>query len=221
MDKIVNIQYIDPNTLQLQNYSVEDESLISNTEVSVTFDSFQDYLEYFILDLNKNILFSNTAGYPNYKIQDNNVIIDPQNDLEVNGFSEGQYYTIYNFLKRKISSSPNNTFYIQNISSDRTELRLNTTQISNLDVVELTNEFVNEISFSPNSYLDFYLNFGNNKLLIANNIFLDNTIPNDPTILIKLYEPLPVNFSFNSQCWIVEQIAESQAYQIALQTIHE
>ena len=77
MDKIVNIQYIDPNTLQLQNYSVEDESLISNTEVSVTFDSFQDYLEYFILDLNKNILFSNTAGYPNYKIQDNNVIIDP------------------------------------------------------------------------------------------------------------------------------------------------
>jgi len=219
MDKIVNIQYIDPNTLQLQNYSVEDESLISNTEVSVTFNSSQDYLEYFILDLNKNILFSNTAGYPNYKIQDNNVIIDPQNDLEANGFSEGQYYTIYNFLKRKISSSPNNTFYIQNISSDRTELRLNTTQISNLDVVELTNELVNEISFSPNSYLDFYLNFGNNKLLIANNIFLDNTIPNDPTILIKLYEPLPVNFSLNSQCWIVEQIAESQAYQIELTTV--
>ena len=44
--------------------------------------------------------------------------------------------------------------------------------------------------------LDFYLNFGNNQLVIANNILLDNTNPNDPTILIKLYEPLPNQFSF-------------------------
>ena len=95
MDKIVNIQNVDPNTLQLQNYSQADESLISNAEVDITFDPSQDYLEYFILDLNQNILFSNVAGYPNYKIQDTTVVIDPQNDLEVQGYDEGQYYTIY------------------------------------------------------------------------------------------------------------------------------
>ena len=219
MDKIVNIQNVDPNTLQLQNYTSADESLISNAEIEVTFDPSQDYLEYFILDLNQNILFSNVAGYPNYKIQDTTVVIDPQADLEVHGFTEGQYYTIYNFLKRKLSSSVGSTFYIQSISSDRTELRLNTTQISNLDVVELTNEFANQIKFSPNAYLDFYLNFGDNKLIIANNILLDNTNPGDPTILIKLYEALPDEFTFNSQCWVVEQIAESQAYQIELTTV--
>ena len=219
MDKIVNIQNVDPNTLQLQNYSPSDESLISNAEIEVTFDPSQDYLEYFILDLNQNILFSNVAGYPNYKIQDTTVVIDPQADLEVHGFTEGQYYTIYNFLKRKLSSSVGSTFYIQSISSDRTELRLNTTQISNLDVVELTNEFTNQIKFSPNAYLDFYLNFGDNKLIIANNILLDNTNPGDPTVLIKLYEALPDEFTFNSQCWVVEQIAESQAYQIELTTV--
>ena len=219
MDKIVNIQNVDPNTLQLQNYSQADESLISNFTQDITFDPSQDYLEYFILDLNQNILFSNVAGYPNYRIHDTSVIIDPQNDLEVHGYDEGQYYTIYNFLKRKLSSSVNSVFYIQDISSDRTELRLNTTQISNLDVVELTNEFENQIKFSPNAYLDFYLNFGDNKLVIANNIVLDNTIPNDPTVLIKLYEPLPVEFTSNSQCWVVEQVAESQAYQIELTTV--
>lgn len=219
MDKIINIQNVDPNTLQLQNYSQADESLISNTEVDITFNPSQDYLEYFILDLNQNILFSNVAGYPNYKIHDTTVVIDPQNDLEVHGYDEGQYYTIYNFFKRKLSSSVNSVFYIQDISSDRTELRLNTTQISNLDIVELTNEFAVQISNASGSYLDFYLNFGNNNLIIANNIALDNTIPNDPTVLIKLYEPLPVEFTFNSQCWIVEQIAESQTYQIELTTV--
>ena len=219
MDKIVNIQNIDPNTLQLQNYSQADESLISNFTQDITFDPSQDYLEYFILDLNQNILFSNVAGYPNYRIQDTTVVIDPQNDLEIHGFTEGQYYTIYNFLRRKLSSSINSVFYIQDISSDRTELRLNTTQISNLDVVELTNNFTTQISNASGSYLDFYLDFGDNKLIIANNIALDNTIPNDPTVLIKLYEPLPVNFSLQSQCWIVEQVAESQAYQIELTTV--
>ena len=58
MEKIVNIQNIDPNTLQLQNYSPSDESLISNTvQQDIVFDPSQDYLEYFILDLNQNILF--------------------------------------------------------------------------------------------------------------------------------------------------------------------
>jgi hypothetical protein len=220
MEKIVNIQNVDPNTFQLQNYSSEDEFLISNfTQQDIVFDPSEDYLEYFILDLNQNVLFSNTAGYPNYQLRDNLVTIDPQDDLESQGYTEGQYYTVYNFLKRKLSSSPNSTFYIQDISTDRTELRLNTTQISNVDVVDLTIQLANDIANTTGTYLDFYLDFGDNKLIIANNIALDNTNPSDPTVLIKLYEPLPDEFTFNSQCWIVEQIAESQAYQIELITI--
>ena len=219
MDKIVNIQSVDPNTLQLQNYNTEDESLISNFETDVTFDPNQDYLEYFILDLNQNILYSNVAGYPGYQIRDNNIVIDPQKDLESLGYTEGQYYTIYNFLKRKLSSSVNSTFYIQDISTDRTELRLNTTQISDLDVIDLTNQLAADIATSQTSYKDFYLDFGNNKLIIAVNIALDNTNPSDPTVLIKLYEPLPNEFTTLSQCWVVEQIAESVAYQIELTTV--
>ena len=219
MDKIINIQSVDPNTLQLQNYTPADESLISNFTQDITFDPSQDYLEYFVLDLNQNILFSNIAGYPNYKIQDTTVVIDPQADLEFHGFNEGQYFAIYNFLRRKLSSSVNSTFYIQDISTDRTELRLNTTQISNLDVIDLTTAFTAQISNASGSYLDFYLDFGDNKLVIANNIALDNTNPNDPTVLIKLYEPLPDEFTYNSQCWVVEQVAESQAYQIELTTV--
>ena len=56
MDKIVNIQSVDPNNYQLQNYNAEDESLIQNFSTEIIFDSTQDYLEYFVLDLNSNIL---------------------------------------------------------------------------------------------------------------------------------------------------------------------
>ena len=145
--------------------------------------------------------------------------VDPEEDLKAYGYNEGQYKVLYNFLKRKLSSSVNSTFYIQDISTDRTELRLNTTQISNLDVIDLTTAFATQISNASGSYLDFYLDFGDNKLVIANNIALDNTVPNDPTVLIKLYESLPDGFTYNSQCWVVEQVAESQAYQIELTTV--
>ena len=221
MDKIVNIQNVDPNTFQLQNYTAADDSLISYYTEEVTFDPTQDYLEYFILDLDKNILFSNVAGYPNYKIHNTEILIDPQNDLELQGYEEGQYYTVYNFLKRKLDSSPNSTLYIQSISTDRTEVRLNTTSISNLNLITLTDELARSLSDSSTQDVDFYLDFGDNKLVIANNIFLDNTNPSDPTVLVKLYEPLPTEFTLQSQCWVVQQVAESQAYQIELTTVFD
>ena len=60
MERIVNIQNVDPNNFQLQDYSPSDNTLISNyTEQNIAFDPTQDYLEYFIFDLNQNILFSN------------------------------------------------------------------------------------------------------------------------------------------------------------------
>jgi hypothetical protein len=219
MEKIINIQDVNPDTLQLQNYSVEDEALISNNIQDTTFNPSEDYIEYFVLDFNKNILYENVSGFPNYTLLDNVMTIDPQKDLESQGFTEGQYYTIYNFLKRKLSSSPNSTFYIQDISPDRTELRLNTTKIANSDIIDLTTQLAVQISNATGSYLDFYLDFGNNKLVIANNILLDGTNPADPTVLIKLYDPLPEEFTFNTQCWVVEQVAESKAYQIELTTI--
>ena len=62
--------------------------------------------------------------------------------------------------------------------------------------------------------MDFYLNFGDNQLVIANNIQLDNQDPNNPTILVKLYEALPDNFDLNSMLWVVTSIEEPIGYQV-------
>ena len=146
MNKTVDIQNLDPNSLQLQNYSPQDESLITNRIADIAFDPTEDYVEYFILDLNDNVLFSDTDGYPRFQLVDNKVTLDPVANLEIEGFTEGQYKVLYNFLKRKLLSSPYDPFFIQDISGDRTELRLNTTKISNQNVVDLTNQFANQMA---------------------------------------------------------------------------
>ena len=213
MAEIVNIQNINPQTFELQEYSQQDTSLISTTTTFDNWDSTVDHIEYFIYDLNGNILFNNVAGYPQYSLIDNNLVIDPENDLKSQGFLEGNYNTLYNFLTYRLSSNTVNQYYISQISTDRTEIRLDTTTISNADVIFSTNEFINYRA-SSSVFVDFYLDFGNNDLVIANNILLDPIDPTNPTILIKLYEPLPQQFDVNSQCWVVETISDPVAYNI-------
>lgn len=216
MDELITITPISPTNFEFQEYSINDNLLISSQEVETSFNNQTDYIEYYVFDLNGNTLIENVNGYPNYKLINNNVSIDPLKDLTIYGYDQGSYNTLYNFLRRKLGSTPYSTYYIAEISSDRTEVRLNTTDILNGEVVTLTNEFISEIQSTPLEYIDFYLNFGDNQLVIANNILLDNSNITDPTILIKLYEPLPDQFYINSQCWVVEKIASSLAYYISI-----
>lgn len=214
MAEIVNIQSINPQTFETQTYTPEDINLIPTTDVYESFDSTIDHVEYFIYDLNGSILFSNVIGYPYFKLLDNNLVIDPEADLKREGYSEGNYNTVYNFLKNRVASDPLNRYYIDQISSDRTEIRLNTTTIPNAELIASTQNFIDYRS-SSSVFIDFYLDFGNNNLIIANNILLDvTTTPTDPTVLIKLYEPLPTTLDIQSQCWVVESIADSVAYNI-------
>jgi hypothetical protein len=216
MAEIINIQNLDPNTFEFQEYSVDDTSLITSNVFETTFDPKSDYIEYFIYDLNNTILYSNEIGYPNYTLEDNQLFIDPVSNLQTQGFTEGEYNTLYNFYTPKLGSSFLNKYYISEISSDRTEIRLDTTSIPNEEVISSTNDFISQIQNSSNGYLDFYLNFGLNQSLIANNVLLDTSDSNNPTVLIKLYEPLPTEFLQKTECWVVEQVAESVAYNISL-----
>ena len=216
MADIVNVRELDPTTFEFQDYSLEDQSLISSLDIDTFFNPDQDYLEYFVYSLNGNILSQNTSGYPNFRLLDNQVIIDPEANLRSAGFEEGTYNTLYNFLSNKLGSNSIIKYYIEEISSDRTEIRINSTQISALERISLTNDFINELNSVEGAYPDFYLNFDNNQLVIANNIKLDGD-----TILIKLYEPLPNTFSIKSELWVVEKISESVAYNISITQIFE
>ena len=213
---------IDFNNFISQTYNVEDTNLISTFENSNIF-STSSYIEFFIYSPSTDLLFSQ-PNYSNYTIQNtpvdlNNpvdtsqILINPENDLNSLGYSSGEYVTLYNFLDKKIGSQFQ-TLYISDISSDRTEIQLKSTSLTDLDIVDQTSAFVNERENSLH-FIDFYLNFGGNILFIANNIKLNP----DFSILVKLYEPLPPQYDINSQLWVVTSINSPQAYQVTFEDI--
>jgi len=221
MSQTTTILPINPTTFELQDYSTQDTSLISNFTVEPTFDPSTNYVTYFIYDLNGNVVFASETNFQGYNLIDQEVYIDPENDLRSAGFDIGQYNVVYNFINNEVSSSFFQRYYIDEISSDGTEIRLNTTQIPNAEVVAGANALLSKIQNNPGTYFDFYLDFGNNQLVIANNILLDNSNPEDPTVLIKLYEPLPLEFDIKSECWVITQVAESVAYNINIVEVFE
>jgi hypothetical protein len=206
----------------LQNYNPQETNLIPSFELNTVLTE-DSYIEYYVYDNNKNIVYS-TYNFSQYTVLANGqsagsnneisqIIVDPENSLITSGFKEGEYVTYFNFFNKKIGSNLEQ-LYISEISSDRTELRLDSTIITEYEIVDKTTNFVIERETSP-YFLDFYLNFGNNQLVIANNILLDDQDPSNPTILVKLYEALPENFDINSTLWIVTLVEESVAYQVS------
>ena len=218
MAEIIVTQSISPTNFEYQEYSSADLSLINQSFISSNFNPEEDYVEFFIYDLNNTILVEVLENYQYYTLLNNVVNLDPVADIRRYSYEQGQFNVLYNFLKPRLASSPTQTYYIEEISSDRTEIRLNTTKILNGDVIGSTTFLSNEINNSPEDYLDFYLDFGNNKLVIAVNVLLDSSNQEDPSVLIKLYEPLPEEFDVKAECWAVEKVAESVAYYISATT---
>jgi hypothetical protein len=220
------IVQIDTQDFTSQTYEGQDSNLISSFEVNTSLSS-SSYIEYFVYDNNQNLL-STDYNFTQYTIladgqsagSDNDVsqiIIDPEKSLIDSGYDQGEYITYFNFFNKQIGSELQQ-LYIVEISSDRTEIRLDSTSLTDADIVEQANSLIQQREDSP-YFLDFYLNFGENQLPIANNLQLDNQDPTNPTILVKLYEALPEGFDVNSTLWVVTLVEEPIAYKVTFEDL--
>ena len=221
----VNIVNINPDTLEIQTYSPQDISVLSPDVISSLFDpSRGDYVEYTITTPNNSfqITDQNFIGVTVDNVAADtgvafNANVDPEKDLRNKGFNNGEYNVIYRFLRNELNSSSNERiFFIKEISGDRTELRLGVNSLSNTSLEADIATFKTTLSSTLEYFQDFYLNFGSNNLVIANNILLDITKPKYE-ILINLYEPLPVQFRLKDSLWIVTQNADPLAFNVQFQ----
>ena len=212
---IQNITSLDPVTLEYQDYSVDDTTLISSSVFSSTWSDNKDYIEYYVYNLNGDIIESD-PDLQNYLSTKEGLLINPDEDIQDIGFTEGTFNTLYNFYNPLLSSSIDINYYISQISSDRTELKINTNQLTGQQISSGYNTLKQVLS-TATYYKDFFLNFGDNKLVIANNALIDTSDSNNIGIFIKLYEPLPAEFGIKNKLWVVDKVADSVAYQIELQ----
>jgi hypothetical protein len=216
------ITQLSSDMFQMQTYQTSQVNLIPQFSLD-TFLSNNSKIEFIVLDVNKNVL-SSTSDFKDYSLPEtginqpgaiSSILLDPENDLFTRGYNLGQYIAYYNFLVPKIGTLPT-SLYISEISSDRTELRLDSTELDLFGIIDQTSLFVQERENSP-YFIDFYLGFGDNQYVLANNIRLDDQDINNPTILVKLYDSLPLNFNLNDTLYITTFLEDPLVYQVDFQ----
>ena len=202
----VTVNKISTNTFE--SYTEQDLNLVPSFDVISQFTPTTDVVEFSIYN-ERNLLeyisydyidYSVTLDYNTNTDSISTVNIDPQKDLIKNGYSQGNYTVVYNFLRNQLSSSLDSPFYIKEISSDRTEIRLANNNLTSDEIEEVVTSFKEELNDSP-YFEDFQINLGNNNIFIANNILLDSTSEVQNTVLIKLYEPLETQFIIKDTLW--------------------
>ena len=199
-------------------YNSSDEILLNSSATQSFFNPGIDYIEYTISTPN-NSFFTIDYNYKDYSFPTDGVtsdsisdiIINPEIDLAKNGFTSGEYNVYYNFLRNELNSSfDNQIFFIKEISSDRTEVIINS--IDNTNIINSVDNFRNQLNSNPNYFQDFFLNFGSNNLYVANNINIDiDTLD----IFINLYEALPSNVQIKDTLWVVTQVADELSFNIS------
>jgi hypothetical protein len=214
-------QVLDTN--RVNRYDIQDEQLLLPIIQQETFGRLEDYVEYFVFDLGGNVLNSN-YNYSAYKLPSNyaysqsflpTLEINPVQDIEDLGYESGEVTSRYNFF-RKVSGEPfSNQLFISQISSDRTELRISSTELNDIDLIDIASKFAEKQAAVPYYYY-LLLNFGNNNQVVAVNIISEVNAAGEASLLIKLYESLPANILLKDTFWIVEEIINPYIYDISL-----
>jgi hypothetical protein len=207
----------------ITRYPLQDQQLLVPSIQSETFGASNDYIEYFVFDLGGSVLNSD-YNYQSYKLPSNVgysqsllpvLEIDPIQDIQNLGYESGEVNVRYNFF-RKIASQPfSNQLFIQQISTDRTEIRVNSTVLSPESLLSIVTNFTQKQNEVPYYYY-VILNFGDNNQAIAVNTLSTVSDTGEASILFKLANPLPANIGLKNTFWIVEEIINPYIFDLNL-----
>lgn len=220
--ELVNIQYSGFGK-SFQDLSRADKDLVTSNYINSIFGNSSDYIELYVYDESGNLIESD-YGFSNFTptslVNSKNgtysaISLNPEKDAKDRGYNRGEVTLQYNFYKNLFNSAYESRYWIKEISRSRTELKLTSQVISDSSIQNGFDGYRAYIS-TKNYYPEFYLNFEDNQLVIANNVALTSD-ESGVYLLIKLYEPLPDQFDIKSTLWMVDKIAESVSYRVNIE----
>jgi hypothetical protein len=210
-------------TEQLSRYDEADLNLLSPFVLNEDFGQSNDYIEYYLYDIGDNLLNLNYS-YKDFKLPSNSYLnpvngslpvieIDPVKDIQNLGYTSGEFKAQYNFFSNKVSDSSAGLF-LKEISSDRTEIKVGSTTLTNEQIENSALSLINEYSGSA-YFVNYLVNFGNNIQAIAVNVAL-NKLDSGYEIWFKLYQPLSDNIEVKTTLWIVEEKVNPYIFDVNL-----
>ena len=205
------VQPILPINNEGQELTPVDEISISSVTINNTFDIYQDIIEAYLYDNQDNFISRLTTNYNvTQGLVSGSTItslnLDPGRDVTANNYQQGSYKVDYNFLRPLVQG--NLPFTITEISSDRTELRVQNTTL-NQDQTRVVENTIRQTLESTETFQGYYLDLGSDNILLATNVAYDNN-----TILVKLYAPLPDTYAVSTTFTFVKKVSEPVAFSV-------
>jgi len=119
--------------------------------------------------------------------------------------TSGNYRIILNFFQNILGSYNAPLLAIDDISADRTEVRLRAIDETDPKFLLSINQYINNVAgiqtaLTDDHNVNFLLNFSRNKT----NLFV-NSVVVGKYLFVKLYKPLPDDVEKNFKCWIVRE----------------
>jgi hypothetical protein len=207
---------------RISRFDIDDISLLRESKIVENFNYKTDYIEVFLYDSSNNLLDYN-LNYRNFKLAKNSyyssestlsaIEIDPIQDIYDFGYNNGFYKTQYSFFRRKFSSLIND-IYISEISTDRTEIKINSINLNSSDFIQQSSDIIQLFQNTPyQNYLILSINPDTQIPVI--NIAID-TKNNTQSVILKLYKPLSFEINERTTLWISEEIIEPYTFDIDL-----
>jgi len=202
---------INPINLNPSILDTQDQNLVASKELTRYFGLPQDYIQLYVYN-NNDVLLNSIPNFQKYSITDNKVVnFDPELDIQDLGYSIGTFNMYYNFLRPIVTINSDLDLFIQNISQDRTEVKIATTLESNDVVYSNAINYIDTIN-TRDYFVEFYLDLGQNILIPASTFSVEKDVLGNINILVKLINPLPTNITVKSPLNIVEKIVDTQGY---------
>ena len=222
-----SILQVDPSQIFSDGFELSTQSIIPSQDYSGSFIQGLNNIEFYIYNAAGQIQ-SSDYNHTHYTITTNSnplasgtneINLFPEEDVYNGGYTNGKLTAVYNFVNHELSSSIENPYYLAEISSDRTEVRLKSNFISNEEILTSFTTFNSTLQTSE-FFDEFYISFGNNENHIGINTQID--IPEESTsgdqvqysILIKLYDALPPLYTVGNELYVITKTGETQAFQI-------
>jgi hypothetical protein len=118
--------------------------------------------------------------------------------------TSGNFRIVVNFFKNLIGNYNRQHLVIDEISPDRTELRLRSIDPNDPEFLQQITNYIQTTNHTRTAgqakYKTYLLNFSRNQCVL----FVNSVVIGD-FLYVKLLDPLPTEYDLNFKCWIVEE----------------
>ena len=187
------------------------ESVVSNKNIINVTDASRIEMHVYTVDTwitgNHKIQFQ--TKLPEFKDSVTNKTINVDSAIGIDIYSEfkklnltaGTFRVAINFFKNLIGSYEQQHLRIDEISPDRTEIRLRAIDDEHPEFLEQITSYIKNVRQTSDTYYKPYLlNFSNNQcILFVNSVVIGEYL------YVKLNDPLPQNIALDFKCWVVEE----------------